>query len=110
MPFVVMPYTMRWVIGEDDYTYHTLFTMCATVRLLAQIFGVFFVWVPLAQKKAVGKTRAFFIGNFCLAIVHCSLVLFLEYRLELSMLLGAMVVWGIAHSVSCLLNDILNEV
>lgn len=109
MPFVVLPYILRWVVGEDNMERNKLFTLCATVRLLSQVVGVFWVWIPLAQKKWLGKTRAFFIGNVCLSLVHCGLVV-VSYKLSVSVLLAFMVVWGIAYSVTCLLNDILNEV
>ena len=65
MPYFLLGYYTRWVIGEDSNDASTIFVVGALSRLFAQLLGIP-IWAQLAQKPGWGKIRAFVVGSVCL--------------------------------------------
>ncbi len=108
MPYVVLPFYSKWVIGEKTWDADTLFPILAGSRMIAQVVGVP-VWFMVARIKGVGKFRAYMIGMLCLAFVQFAMV-YMGYDTDIAILIMFMFLWGATFASVALLNDIVNEI
>ncbi len=75
MPYILIPYWCKWVIGEDSMEAAEAFTIGAVIRLVTQVCGIPF-WFNLAKRPGWGKMRTFMVGTLMLSAVSLPTYIF----------------------------------
>eukprot|EP00753_Platysulcus_tardus_P005251 PLAT1307.1.p1 GENE.PLAT1307.1~~PLAT1307.1.p1 ORF type:complete len:696 (-),score=298.09 PLAT1307.1:49-1890(-) len=105
LPFVVLPYITRRVIGEDRMESGTLFSILAGVFILVRLICLP-AWLWAADK--FGKYRAYVFFNVALTVVTVLFIFISRDTIEFALLIGAL--WGSVYSGHALLFSLMSDV
>ena len=105
LPYVVLPYLTKWVIGESSMSSSLAFSLLAGINLLTRLFSVP-LWLHIAKK--IGKVKAYIWFNGLLMVAH-ALFIFIGWD-SFVIAAGLCVVWGVVYAGHYLLKSILVDV
>ena len=93
LPYVVLPYLTKWVIGEASISSSLSFTILGGTNLIMRLVAIP-LWLRIS--KSLGKFKTYLTHVFLLIISH-SLFLFIGYD-SIAISAALRVVWGIIYA------------
>jgi len=110
LPFVVLPYFTRVVLGDACMKPSTMFTILAGVNILSRML-IMPVWVWAGRH--FGKFKTFLYYNFLLALSHCLFIVIgkdTESCFQLKFAIVGAALWGAVYGGSFFLKSIMSDV
>lgn len=110
VPFAVLPFLTKYVVGENCMTSGTLFGLGSIAMLGTQLLTAP-LWALLARR--IGKISAWFAFSAVLAVSSLAFVFVVQYDegcLWTLLVLPACVFWGLGYGGSFLLKDLTADI